>query len=182
MNPAEFYLLDFRGRYFSKWQVPAEFSLPELQDRLDKLLVRPVMRLRISAVFVECGAEDDIFRNQDVPAAILDFRDLQSPPALRFPLPAETLFLAAAIWKAYLDETAPAFRIPYRPFEKSLRVFTASSSHSLLQILRDQAVEMRLSKSDGTAYSDERDLATADPVSQRAQGNPQVDGSFWCGQ
>jgi hypothetical protein len=69
------------------------------------------MRLRISAVFVECGAEDDIFRNQDVPASILDFRDLQSPPALRFPLPPETLFLAAAIWKAYLDEIAPAFRI-----------------------------------------------------------------------
>src|SRR6185369_12030904 len=76
LDPTEFHLLNFCSRYLCQWKVPAEFSLPELQDRLDKRLVRPVMRLRIAAVFVECGAEDDIFRNQYVPASILDFRDL----------------------------------------------------------------------------------------------------------
>jgi hypothetical protein len=37
-----------------------------------------------------------------------------------------------------------------------------------VQILRNEAVEMRLPKTDGSAYFDEVDLSTADPMPQRA--------------
>ena len=44
----------------------------------------------------------------------VDFRDLETPPALSLALPTKALFLATAIRKAHLDEIPFPFGIPYR--------------------------------------------------------------------
>ena len=72
------------------------------------------MDLRILPVFVEGRSQGNVLGNQLVPRAFLDFRDLETPPALSLALPTKALFLAAAIRKAHLDEILFAFGVLYR--------------------------------------------------------------------
>src|ERR1051326_1638165 len=113
LNAPLFNMFNFGGRYLCQWQIFAELTLPELQYRLDEFLVRTVMDLRIIPIFFKRRSQGNVLGNQLVPRAFLDFRDLDSPPALGLAMPTKALFLATAIRKAHLDEIPFAFGIPY---------------------------------------------------------------------
>src|SRR5215472_15921839 len=114
LNAPLFNLFNFGRRYLCQWRGFTELPLPELQYRLDEFLVRTVMDLRILPVFFKGRSQGNILGNQLVPRAFLNFRDLETPPALSLALSTEALFLATAIRKAHLNEIPFAFGIPYR--------------------------------------------------------------------
>ena len=78
------------------------------------------MDLRILPIFFKGRRQDNFLGNQLVPGAFLDFRDLESPPALSFPLPTKPFLLATAIGKTNLDEIPLALGVPDRTIRKIL--------------------------------------------------------------
>src|SRR5215831_15337905 len=154
----------------------AELALPELQYRLDECLVRTVMNLRILPVFVKGRGQGHVLGNQLVPRAFLNFRDLETPPALSLALPTKTLFPRDCHPESAPRRNTVRVRGPIPDPLKNLCEIPRrlTSRVLLLELLRNESIEMSFPKSDSPTEFHEFNLSITDPMAQRSLRNAEV--------
>ena len=79
------------------------------------------MDLGILPVFVKGRSQGNVLGNELVPRAFLDFRDLETPPALNLALPTKALFLRPPSGNRTSTKYRSRSASQTGPFEKSLR-------------------------------------------------------------